>query len=208
MNTTAVMTYDSLLNDVQQYAERFDEPFISQLPRFVMLAENRIASEIRGLGLLKIVSGKVEGNVMKKPERWRETANFMLSVSGRTRFLKERTYEYVRTYSQDATNLTVPKFYADYGYEHWFIAPTPDLNYPCEISYFERPVPLSDVNQTNWTTQYAPQLLLYAALLEAQPFLKNDERVQTFQAFYTGAGTAVTNEAKRRAFDRTAGVRE
>ena len=51
------MTYNSLLADVAMYAERNDRPFIDQVPRFVMLAENRIASQTRGLGLLKIVTG-------------------------------------------------------------------------------------------------------------------------------------------------------
>lgn len=208
MSTAASMTYSSLILDVKNYAERTDEPFISQIPRFIMLAENRIASEIRGLGLLKVIEGNLSGKVLKKPLRWRETSNMMLTVSGKTVFLKERTYEYCRTFAPDSSKQTTPRFYADYGYEHWLMAPTPDLEYRIEISYFERPLPLSDQNQTSWTTQYAPQLLLYAALLEAQPFLKNDERVATFQAFYTGAGTAVTNEAKRRAFDRSSGVRE
>lgn len=208
MTTATVMTYDSLKTDIKNYAERSDDPFLSQIPRFIMLAENRIASEIRGLGLLKVVSGKMEGPVLKKPHRWRETANMMVTVNSKVVTLKERSYEFCRAFSPDMSKLGVPRFYADYGYEHWLIVPSPDSNYTFETSYYERPEPLSDINQTNWTTRYAPQLLLYASLLEAQPFLKDDERVATYQAFYTGAGTAVTNEAKRRAFDRSAGIRE
>lgn len=208
MTTNAVMTYDSLVADIQTYAERNDAPFVNQIPRFIMLAENRIASEIRGLGLVKVVSSRFEGNVIKKPARWRENVNMIALVNSKTVIMKERTYEYCRVFAPDASVTGVPRFYADYGYEHWFIAPTPSSDYQFEASYFERPEPLSSINQTNWTTQYAPQLILYAALLEAQPFLKNDDRVATFQGFYTGAGTAVTNEAKRRAFDRSSGVRE
>ncbi len=208
MTTPSVMTYDSLCDDIAAYAERSDSPFVNQIPRLIMMAENRIASEIRGLGLLKVVTGNLEGNVVKKPSRWRETVNFMVSNDSNTVVLHQRSYEYCRKFAPDSSQSGEPRFYSDYGFEHWFVAPTPDQQYPIEISYYERPEPLSSANQTNWTTQYAPQLVLYAALLEAQPFLKNDDRVGTFQAFYTGAGTAISNEAKRRAFDRTLGIRE
>jgi len=35
------MTYDSLVSDVELYAERHDAEFIDQIPRFIMMAENR-----------------------------------------------------------------------------------------------------------------------------------------------------------------------
>lgn len=208
MTTPAVMTYDSLIKDVEEYAERHDEPFISQIPRFVMLAENRIASEVRGLGLLKIVQGKISGAVLNKPHRWRETASMNITSAGKRKILKQRSYEYCRTFAPDGSVTGVPRFYADYGYEHWLVVPTPATADMLEIMYYERPEPLSSENQTNWTTQYAPQLLLYAALLEAQPFLKLDGRIATFEKFYVAAVEAVGAEAVRRAFDRSAGIRE
>jgi hypothetical protein len=92
----------------------------------------------------------------------------------------------------------VPRYFADYDYEHFFIAPTPDIAYPFELSYYERPTPLSPSMQTNWTTQYAPQLLLYASLLEAMPFLKTGERMAEFQALYDRALQGVMKEDQER----------
>lgn len=204
----AVMTFDALKKDIEEYAERHDEPFISQIPRFIMLAENRIASEVRGLGQIKIVNGTMEGAVMAKPLRWRETASMNVSIGTVRKILFERGYEYCRVFAPDSSRTGEPRYYCDYGYEHWMVVPTPPSQYPFEICYYERPEPLSESRQTNWTTQNAPQLILYASLLEAMPFLKNDERIQTFQAFYQSAHQAVTAEAKRRAFDRSAGMRE
>lgn len=208
MSTATAMTYTSLIKDIEEYAERHDPPFVNQIPRFVMLAENRIASEIRGLGLLKIIKGAMNGAVLQKPERWRETVSVNVTIGTQRKILHQRSYEYCRMYAPNAAITNEPKYYSDYGYEHWLIVPTPPSAYQFEVSYYERPEPLSTNNQTNWTTQYAPQLILYASLLEAQPFLKLDSRVATFQSFYSGAGEAVTNEAKRRAFDRSSGIRE
>ena len=195
------MTYSSLVEDIQTYAERDDQPFVDQIPRFIMLCENRIASEIRGLGYVRFVTGALTSGdpKLQKPDRWRETLDLNLTLSaGQRVFLFQRSYEYLRVYAPNPTTTAQPKYYSDYGYDHYFFAPTPDDAYSIEIGYHERPVPLDDSNQTNWTTQYAPQLLLYGSLLEAQPFLKRQERIAEFQALFTQAAQAVMTEANRR----------
>ena len=202
MTTPSALTYNSLLTDIATYAERNDDPFITQIPRFVMLAENRIASEVHSLGFQRVVTGVLtSGNQMLvKPERWRETKSFFLTESNT--YLQERTLEYCRLFG--AASSSTPRYYADYDYEHYFLAATPSSALAFELKYHERPEPLSDGNQTNWTTQYAPQLLLYATLLEAQPFLKLPERISEFQALYDRAVQAIAGEDVYRAKDKSA----
>ena len=192
------MTYDSLVNDISGYAERTDNPFTTQIPRFIMMAENRLASEVRGLGLQKYVTGNLAGNTMPKPERWRETVSFNITTTTGRKFLQPRTYDYCRAFAPDPTKQDVPRYYADYEYEHFLVVPTPDQQYAFELAYYERPQPLGDSNQTNWLTQYAPQLLLYAALLEAQPYLKRSERIAEFQGLYDRALQGIAQETSRR----------
>jgi len=197
------MTYDSLKADVAQYAERDDAPFITQIPQFISLAENRLAVEVKPLGFLRVVSGDLNANTMAKPVRWRRNKSFSVVVAGERKYLFERSYEYCRTYAPDVTP-GVPRYYSNYDYEHFYIAPTPDASYNFELSYYERPTPLSDAQQTSWTTQYAPQLLLYAALLEAQPFLKTSERIAEFQGLYDRALQALMKEDQERVMDASA----
>lgn len=208
MTTASAMTYDSLITDVLAYMERADTPTIAQIPRFIMLAENRIASEVRGLGVLKVVTGSLSigSPIVAKPTRWRENASFRATVGTLKKTVFQRSYEYCTYYSPDVTVLGSPRFYADYGYEHFFIAPSPDIAYQFELMYYERPEPLSTLVETNWTTQYAPQLILYATLLEAQPYLKTDDRIPVFQGYYAQAVAAVMAESKRRMFDQSASV--
>lgn len=197
------MTYNSLLADVAMYAERNDRPFIDQVPRFVMLAENRIASQTRGLGLLKIVTGAFEPgqDVVAKPSRWRETGTFMVrDAESSATFLKSRSYTFCRSFAPNASSTGLPQYYADYGYEHFLVAAKPDQAYNFELAYFERPLPLDQTTQTNWTTQYAPQLLLYATLLEAQPFLKLEQRAAEFKGLYDIARQDLLEESQRRLF--------
>jgi len=72
------------------------------------------------------------------------------------------------------------------------------------VLYYERVQPLDSTNQTNWFTIYAPQALLYGSLLQAMPFLKNDERSQMWQAQYDAIMATLTTENKLRIADRQA----
>ena len=94
-------------------------------------------------------------------------------------------------------------FYADTDWEHWYLAPTPDFAYAFEVLYYERIAPLSSENQTNWLTQNAPNAMLFGTLLQAMPFLKNDQR-QIFQQKYDQSIAALKTEDVARVGDRQA----
>jgi hypothetical protein len=97
----------------------------------------------------------------------------------------------------------MPLYYADYDYQHWIFAPTPNAkDLPFEALYWQLPPLLDDANQTNWLTEYAPNLLLYAALLESAPFLKDDGRINTWQGLYDRALQALNGEDIRKIVDR------
>lgn len=199
------LTYTSLKSDIQLYANRSDTEFVAQIPRFIMLAENRLASEIKGLGMLMVANFTVTNgtSVYEKPARWRQTHSISISNSGNRQYLKPRSLQYVQTYWPDSSLEETPLFYADYDYEYWLILPTADQDYSATASYYERPQPLDETNETNWTTRYAPQLLLYASLLEAQPFLKTPERIQEFQMMYDRSAAAISQENVSRFSDQS-----
>jgi len=50
--------------------------------------------------------------------------------------------------------------------------------------YFYKPEYLSDTNSSNLWLADTPDLLLYAALGEAEPYLMNDERLNTWASMY------------------------
>lgn len=201
------MTYDSLLDDVRRYLERgftaeSDQIVYEQLPRLITLAERRIARELKIQGFIRAVTTPLSIGVAVylKPDRWRDTIS--MTLDGKPIF--SRAYEYLRSYWPDESQVGTPEFYADYDYQHWLIAPTPDTAKTLEILYYEQPRFLGEDFQTNWLTDYVPDLLLYATLLEAAPFLKNDERVQVWQTMYDRAAQAVTGEDLKRILDRSA----
>lgn len=204
-----IFTYDNLVTQVQNYLERTDVSLVDSIPVFVSLAQLRLGREIKHLGVKSVLTGNFSGDtlssgVLQKPGRWRETVsfNFGTGTSNNTRnILQPRSYEFCRNYWPDPTQTGTPKFYADYSFTHWLITPTPSDGYPFEVTLYETPLPIDTTTQTNWYTQYAPDLLLYATLLEATPYLKIDERLQMWQERYDRGMMAVNGEAQARTND-------
>jgi hypothetical protein len=156
-----------------------------------------------------VVSGTLNAgqSVYAKPDRWRDTVSVNIGTgptNSRRKTLFTRDYEYMRSYWPDEAETAQPVFYGDYDFTHWLFSPTPDAAYPFEILYYELPPLLDDVNQTNWLTEYAPQLLLYGTLVEATPFLKNDERIGTWQQYYDRAAAMLNGEDLAKILDRSA----
>lgn len=206
MTTASVMTYDSLVENIQSYLERNDASTLDKIPLFIMLAEQVIAAEIKFLGNLTVnTSTMTTGQAtIDKPARWHKTVSMNITVDGERQPVLLRKYEYLREYWPNPASTDVPKYYCDYDYTHWLVAPTPAAAYDFEVLYYERVQPLDSSNQTNWFTIYAPQALLYGSLLQAMPFLKNDDRVPLWQAQYQAIMQTLMTEDKLRIADRQA----
>lgn len=201
------MTYNSLVSLVTSYLDRTDSSTLDRIPDFIGLAESRISNDSKNLGFVQYVTGSFVAteSVIAKPARWNRTMSFRFGTGTPQNFSNQlylRSYDYCRLFWPDDTLTDVPVYYADYDYNHWLIVPTPDDSYPYEIAYLQSPEPLTAVNQTNWLTNYAPHLILYATLLEAAPYLKNDDRISVWQDRYDRALAGIEKEDAERKVDR------
>jgi hypothetical protein len=209
------MSYTSLFQDLQRYLERGDvtDPTVfDQLPRLINLAERDIATALKIQGFQNVVTSAFApgASVVAKPDRWRETIsiNFGVGVTQVRTPLYPRSYEYCRAYWPDEDLTSLPKFYADYDYNNWLIVPTPALAYPFEALYYQLLPLLDAVQQTNWLTNYAPNLLLHGSLLQCEPFLKNDSRIPTWQGLYDRDLQLFSGEDLQKIIDRTTSRQE
>lgn len=201
-----VMTYDSLTSMVLQYLERSDPAVVNAIPTFITMCEFEIAQNIKTLGQMEVVdSTMLVGNpVIPKPARWRKTTSMTLSVGGQKQPILVRKLEYLNNYAQDVTDTGVPLYYADYDYDHWLVAPTPDQAYAFEALCYTRLEPLSSSHQTNWLTQNAPNAMLFGTLKQTAPFLKNDARLAVWKSMFDEALAALKTEDTLRVADRSA----
>jgi hypothetical protein len=80
------------------------------------------------------------------------------------------------------TDTSTPKYYAEWQENYYYVGPAPDEAYDFELMMYQQPAALSEAQQTNYLTDNAPDLLLYSTLLEAEGYLKNDERLPVWKA--------------------------
>jgi hypothetical protein len=85
-----------------------------------------------------------------------------------------------------ASQVGVPKSYTILANE-FLMSPVPDGIYTLRLLYFAAPAYLSSTNASNVFLTTAPDALLYAALIEAEPYLMNDARINTWGTMYDRA---------------------
>lgn len=74
------------------------------------------------------------------------------------------------------------------------VDPLPDAAHPITLAYVARIPALSNDAPINWVLQQAPQMYLYASLLEAMPFVAYDERAATWAGAYKVALDALREQ--------------
>ena len=199
------MNYDNLIADVIKYMERDDAGFIAQIPSLIGLAQSAIAAELKTLLQLTVVETTLAQNqvIVNKPARWRKTVS--MKINGQP--IVMRSQDYIAQYQSESAAGT-PKFYAEYDYNNWAIAPAPSAAANVEIIYYSEIQPLDTSNQTNLFTRECPQAMLFGTLLQAQGYLKALDKLPVWKSYYTDALSALKKEDNSRKIDRNTTVQE
>ena len=197
-------TYTNLLTLIPQWAERPDAAFAAQVPTFISLAENRIATDMKQQGFQAVVTGTLPTTAsMAKPSFWRETISFnYTNAAGERVPLPLRPLEYVRNVYPNPSTTGLPRYYADYNATHFLLGPTPSSALTFELVYYARLEPLGTESDTNWMTLNAPQALVAAIMVEASIFAKNTTRQQVWEQKYQDSANGLKTENIERIADR------
>ena len=205
------MNFTSLKQDLRYYAERggatYDTTVAAMLPQIINTAERRMARELKIQGFINAVNSTMvtDQRAYAKPDRWRETVSISIGTgtgNNTRKYLREMSYEAAGTYWTSMTTGAEPRYYADYDYENWLIAPTPNAAYPMEVLYWQLPPLLDDTNTTNWLTDYAPNALLHGCLVELFGFLRNAEDQARWKVEYDRDMGALVGEDLQKIVDR------
>ena len=216
------MNYNTLVNQIIAYANRGGSiEFAASIPYFIEMGQQKIWKELNTTGFQKTTQLKkfqINNATIEKPADWQETISIIYGSEDNffinNVVLFPRSYEFCINYwpnvnSSDPTN--PPLFYSDYQpgqenispYKYYLIVPTPDKAYNYQITYIGRPNLITNENQTNILTDYYPDLLFYAAFLEALIYLKDDQRMPVYTKLYQESLTSANNLTKDRYIDRS-----
>ena len=200
----ATMTFSSLTQDIKDWMENDGSEFSNETANFISLAEQRISRDVDPYAFHEAANSSfnVGDRFVSKPTDAKIIFHFLLiNSSGERVFLEERTDEFIYDYWKNSSSTGTPKYWANYTDTAILVAPTPSAALNIEMTYSRRLAELSSTNTTNWLTENAQDLLLYACLMEASTFTKNREDYAIYTQRYQVAVESVNNQARRRRRD-------
>tara|TARA_R110002073_G_scaffold55359_1_gene141868 strand:- start:914 stop:1561 length:648 start_codon:yes stop_codon:yes gene_type:complete len=184
----ALGTYTELKDAIADWLDRSD--LTSRIPDFIALAEARINRElrIRPMEVRSVAYTSSGQKYFNLPGGYLQMRNIQLNTNPTTP-LEYITPEMLdRLYGSNTTGK--PRAYTLIGDEIQ-LSPIPDAAYEIEMAFYENITSLGDGTSGtvtyNWLTQNAPDILLYGSLMEAEPFIKNDERIPVWLNGYSNA---------------------
>ena len=170
----AISTYDELKTAVANWLDRDD--LTDRIPEFIALAEARMNRVLR----LRMMESKYTASTVAAqrnynlPTGYVQMRNFQINTSPITplQYVSPEIYDRLWGGSTGGT----PQFYTIIANEIQ-LGPIPGSVLTMEMLFYKKITALSASNTTEQMLTDNPDIYLYGALLEAEPFIMNDERV-------------------------------
>lgn len=177
----SLATYSDLQDAVARWLRRSD--LTAAIPDFITLAETRFNRELRLRSMETSQSGTLSTGTLAVPSDLIKLQKLTVTVNGVDNDL---TYMAPKNMTRYSGYTSIPRAFTTIN-QVIQIAPVPDGSYPYVMNYVAKVPSLSNTNTTNLILTNAPDVYLYASLMEAAPYLKDDARVPLWAAAYQNA---------------------
>ena len=200
----AISTYAELQTAVANWLDRDD--LTDRIPEFIALAEAKMNRRLR-ISLMENISTAISTVGGQRdyslPTGFNGMREFHLTTNPLTP-LSYLTPEMMNRMWAGSTSGKPRAFtlFSDGGTRKIKLGPAPDVVYTTSMLYLKKIDNLSVANPTETMLTENPDIYLYGALLEAEPFLMNDGRIQTWGSLLLEAAKALQ---ERDNFDRHSG---
>jgi hypothetical protein len=182
------VNYTQLVAAIEDYVESTESTFVSNIPTFVQLAEERIYNSVQIPAIRKNQAGNltVNNKYLTLPTDW--LATFSLAVVDPTTsaqsFLLNKDVNYIREAFPTPSDTGTPTHYAQFDSTSLIMGPTPDASYAVELHYYYYPASIVDAG-TSWLGDNFETVLLYGSLREAAIFQKGEaDIIANYEAKY------------------------
>jgi len=195
----AISTYAELQTAVANWLDRDD--LTDRIPEFIALAEARMNRVLR----IRLMEGKYTASTVGGQRNYALPAGYLQMRNLQINTTPIRPCQYVtpeiydRLYGSTLTG--TPEIYT-IVVDEIQLGPIPAGVQTIEMVFYKRITSLSVTNTTEAMLTANPDIYLYGALLEAEPFIMNDERVPLWSQ---GFQQAVTDLQDQDAKDRHSG---
>ena len=177
----AITTYSELKSAVADFLNRDD--LTSVIPTFISMAEAALNRDVRHWRMEQRSTAEIDDQFLTLPTDWLETKRITVSdtVPYALNLVSRDSMQDFRYKGDDVAGK--PLYFAHIAGEIE-LYPTPDATYDIDMLYLKKIEALSDSNTTNWLLTEAPDVYLYAVLIETAIYLRDDERIAAYAALY------------------------
>jgi hypothetical protein len=191
----ALETYADLKSAVADWINRAD--LAAVIPTFITLSEAKFNRELRLRGMLTRAEAVTSNEFVGVPSDFLENYSLELNMSN---IGPQQSLAFIGPLEAKvlkANKVTGKVRYYTIIDGAFELLPAPGSNTDVILTYYQKIPSLSDRQPSNWLYAKAPDLYLYSALLEAAPYLRDDDRMQMWGQARAQVFAAIQEESER-----------
>ena len=175
----AISTFTELKTAVADWLNRTD--LTATIQNFIVLAEAEFNRRLRSAAMIARADATIDAQYTALPSDFVE----MRSLYIKTNPLKKLKFISIEELAQKKaagyTTSGTPRYFAIVG-DTFECLPAPGEDFTAELVYYQKLAALSDANTSNWVLSSHPDVYLYGALMQAAPYLQDDQRISVWGA--------------------------
>ena len=176
----AITSYSTLISAVKTYLNRSDISD-AQIKEFISLAEASFNRVLRTRNQITRSTSDISTQFVSQPTDLLELYNIQLNSNPIVR-LEQVSLSKMDELKSASSTTGKPRYFAITGADLEFY-PSPDTTYEIEVIYYKTIAPLSDSNTDNFLLTNQVDIYLFGTLVQAEPWLMNDERIGVWGSF-------------------------
>lgn len=190
----AITTYAELKSAVADFLNRDD--LTNTIDTFIDMAEAQLNRDIRHWKMEQRSTAEIDDQYLTLPTDWLETIRITMQDTV-PYVLNLASRDQIEEYRLRGANVSGKPVYYSHIAGEIELYPTPDATYDIELLYTQKIEALSDSNTSNWLLALAPDLYLYAVLMETAIYLHDDDRIAAYASIYQSKLAALNAESKK-----------
>lgn len=192
----ALSTYTELKSAIGDWLNRDD--LATVIPTFISLAEVGMERVLRTRNMLTRATASIDTQYSAFPADFLEVRSVKLTSVSPIQPMEFQTMEAMDNLDAKSPSGGKPLYYSVVG-NQLRVHPAPAGTYTAELAYYAKLDKLSNSVSSNWLLTQSPDAYLYGALLQAAPYLKDDERVSIWTTLYAASIQAIQTADERAA---------
>ena len=185
-----ITSWATLKTEIAAWLNRSD--LTDVIPGLTQLGEARIYRDLRVRQMETALSSAIASGVVAVPSGYLGMKYAYLDGTPVQRLERKDAEWIYQNYPTRAAE-SKPFFFAREA-GNFIFGPYPDSAYTMKGVYWKKLDPLSDSNTSNWLITDAPDLILFASLCEAAPYLGDDARLALWESKYAALGQAIQRQ--------------